>query len=240
MLKIGHVVTRPGKRLGDPLINIPVAEELETVPGIPTNQREVDWYAREYPLETVDITERPSLEWSHTMRYRGEGAIREIRKEHELVNRPLQLASRATADLEPRSEPTGQDVTELIRHKAKELGFLDVGFTAYDYRYDFQSTKGVARYPHAICLAFEQEYEPTQTIPSVPAEVVHFSTFRTMTSAALELGSYVRSLGYHAQVLHNSDSAGPVIPIVGCQRNWTLLRPRKPRRLGVVEAPSEG
>ena len=27
---------------------------------------------------------------------------------------------------------------------------------------------------------------------------------------------------------------------VGCQRNWTLLRPRKPRRLGVVEAPSEG
>ena len=213
MLKIGHVVTRPGKRLGDPPINIPVAEELETVPGIPTNQREVDWYAREYPLETVDITERPSLEWSHTMRYRGEGAIREIRKEHELVNRPLQLASRATADLEPRSEPTGQDVTELIRHKAKELGFLDVGFTAYDYRYDFQSTKGVARYPHAICLAFEQEYEPTQTIPSVPAEVVHFSTFRTMTSAALELGSYVRSLGYHAQVLHNSDSAGPVIPM---------------------------
>ena len=28
--------------------------------------------------------------------------------------------------------------------------------------------------------------------------------------------------------------------IVGCQRNWTLLRPRKPKRLGVVEAPSEG
>ena len=27
---------------------------------------------------------------------------------------------------------------------------------------------------------------------------------------------------------------------VGCQRNWTLLRPRKPKRLGVVEAPSEG
>ena len=27
---------------------------------------------------------------------------------------------------------------------------------------------------------------------------------------------------------------------VGCQRNWTLLRPREPKRLGVVEAPSEG
>ena len=30
------------------------------------------------------------------------------------------------------------------------------------------------------------------------------------------------------------------IVVVGCQRNWTLLRPRKPKRLGVVEAPSEG
>ena len=27
---------------------------------------------------------------------------------------------------------------------------------------------------------------------------------------------------------------------VGCQRNWTLMRPRKPKRLGVVKAPSEG
>ena len=32
----------------------------------------------------------------------------------------------------------------------------------------------------------------------------------------------------------------PATDCVGCQRNWTLLRPRKPRRLGVVEAPSEG
>ena len=28
--------------------------------------------------------------------------------------------------------------------------------------------------------------------------------------------------------------------IVGCQRNWTVLRSRKPKRLGVLEAPSEG
>ena len=36
----------------------------------------------------------------------------------------------------------------------------------------------------------------------------------------------------------DSGLRGP--PHVGCQRNWTLLRPRKPKRLGVVEAPSEG
>ena len=42
MLKIGHDVVRPGKRLGDAEVTIPIPEELETVPGIPLNNREVD------------------------------------------------------------------------------------------------------------------------------------------------------------------------------------------------------
>jgi hypothetical protein len=56
MLKIGHKVVRPGMYLGDAEVTISVPEELETVPGIPLNKREADWYAREYPLETMNIT----------------------------------------------------------------------------------------------------------------------------------------------------------------------------------------
>ena len=52
MLKIGHEVIRPGKAREDAPVTIPIPEELEGVPGIPLNLREVDWYAREYPLET--------------------------------------------------------------------------------------------------------------------------------------------------------------------------------------------
>ena len=63
MLKIGHEVVRPGKNVGDASVTIPVPEELETVPGIPKIQREVDWYAREYPVETMNITERASRDW---------------------------------------------------------------------------------------------------------------------------------------------------------------------------------
>ena len=37
MRKIGHVVTRPGRTLGDPPVDIPVPAEFETVPGIPQN-----------------------------------------------------------------------------------------------------------------------------------------------------------------------------------------------------------
>ena len=63
MLKIGHEVVRPGRNLGESEVTIPIPEELETTPGIPMTQREVDWYAREYPLESINITERASRDW---------------------------------------------------------------------------------------------------------------------------------------------------------------------------------
>ena len=212
MLKIGHEVVRPGKRYGEPSVTIPIPGELETVPGIPLNQREVDWYAREYPLETMNITERASRDWANTLRDR-HAEMREIRKEHDKLNSSLIMATRQTAQMEPTVEPTGEDVTQKIKDKARELGYLEVGITAYDTRYEYQSKRGFNHYPHAICLAYEQDFEPTQTIPSIDAEIVHSSTYRTQAAAGLELANYIRSLGYHAQVIHSSDATGPVIPM---------------------------
>src|ERR671914_2489703 len=125
MLKIGHEVIRPGKRYGEPSVTIPIPEELETVPGIPTNQREVDWYAREYPLETMNITERASRDWANTMRDQ-HAEMREIRKEHDKLNSSLIMATRQTAQMEPTAEPTGEDVTQQIKDKARELSYLTV------------------------------------------------------------------------------------------------------------------
>jgi epoxyqueuosine reductase len=212
MLKIGHEVVRPGKRYGEPSVTIPIPEELETVPGIPTNQREVDWYAREYPLETMNITERASRDWANTLRDQ-HAEMREIRKEHDKLNSSLIMATRQTAQMEPAAAPTGEDITQKIKDKARELGYLEVGITAYDTRYEYHSKRGFNNYPHAICLAYEQDFEPTQTIPSIDAEIVHSSTYRTQAAAGLELANYIRSLGYHAQVIHSSDATGPVIPM---------------------------
>jgi Pyruvate/2-oxoacid:ferredoxin oxidoreductase delta subunit len=193
-------------------VTISIPEELETTPGIPLNNREVDWYAKEYPLESINYTERASRDWANTLRDT-HAEMREIRKEHEKLNRGLIMAGRETADMEPTAKPTGDDVTELIKSKARELGYLEVGLTDYDHRYEFQSKRDFARYATAICLAYEQDFEPTQTIPSVDAEIVHSSTYRTQAAAGLELGNYIRSLGYHAQVIHSSDATGPVIPM---------------------------
>ncbi len=212
MLKIGHEVVRPGKYLGEESVTIQVPEELESVPGIPLTPREVDWYAREYPLETMNITERASRDWANAIRDQ-HVEMREIRKEHDRLNQPLILAARMTGDQEPTAEPTGDDVTEAIKNKARELGYIEVGITAYDHRYTYQSKKDWVKFPHAICMAYEQDFEPTQTIPSIDAEIVHSSTYRTEGAAGLEMAKYIQGLGYRAQVHSPNDNTGPYIPM---------------------------
>ena len=213
MLKIGHEVVRPGRHFTDEAVTIGIPEELATTPGVPLNQREVDWYSREYPLESMNITERASRDWANTLRDQ-HVEMREIRKEHEKLNRPLIMAARASSELEPTAEPTGEDVTEVIKAKARQLGFVEVGITAFDPRYSYASKKNQSVfYQHFIAMAYEQDFEPTQTIPSVDAEIVHSSTYRTEGAAALELGNFIRGLGYHAQVSGSGDAVGPYIPL---------------------------
>ena len=212
MLKIGHEVVRPGKFIGDDPVTIRVPEELETAPGIPLNDREVDWYAREYPLESQNRSERASHEWNIAIREQYV-QLHEIRKEHDKLNHTLIVASRESAELEPTGETTGEDVTEVIKDRARKLGFLEVGYTAYDPRYEYKHKRGVTDLPTAICLVSEQDFESTQTIPSVDAEIVHHSIYRTATAAALKLGDFIRSLGYRAHIIPDNDTSGPVIPM---------------------------
>ena len=211
MLKIGHKVVRPGKIYGDDSVTIPVPEELVTVPGIPLNNREVDWYSREYPLESQNVSERAAGDWSIAIRDQ-HPEMREIRKEHYRLNRHLVEAGRLTAEMEPTADPSGEDVSDLIKDRARQLGYIEVGFTVYDPRYEYKHKRGFTELPTAICLAYEQDFEPTQTIPSVDAEIVHSSTYRTQAAAGLELGNFIRSLGYRAHVIHSSDATGPMIP----------------------------
>ena len=213
MLKIGHEVVRPGKRYGEDPVVIPVPEELETEPGIPLRDREVDWYAREQPLESQTMSERASSDWLINIYQTEHAETWQVLVEHDQLDCRLVKETRKTADMEPAAEPTGEDVTQLIKDKARQLGYIEVGFTAYDPRYEYKHLRGYTQLPTAICLAYQQDYEPTQTIPSLQAEIVHSSAYRTQAAAGLKLGDFIRSLGYRAHVIHSNDAPGPMIPM---------------------------
>ncbi|MDP6050674.1 MAG: hypothetical protein QGE99_06375 [SAR202 cluster bacterium] len=204
-------MTRPGRTTGDVDVEIKVAEELATVPGIPKIDSDVDFYSRNYPLETQNIEKSADREWVWTV-YSGE--IYEYRKHHDEANKPLVEAAFVSGDLPPTSDPIeGKDVTKEIREKAKSLGFGEVGFTKYDRKYTYKSKKGWVKYQHAICLALEQDYWQTQTIPSMEAEFAHFGTYEEEGAYAIELAEYIRSLGYSAQIHSPNDNSAAYIPM---------------------------
>ena len=61
--KIGHVVRRPGRIHGGPDVEIPVAEDLVSQPGIPQRPTDISFYSRTEPLETQDITKAADRKW---------------------------------------------------------------------------------------------------------------------------------------------------------------------------------
>ncbi len=210
MLKIGHYVERPGLKPKDAPVTIPVAEELESVPGIPQNPADVDWYSREYPEETQQVEYTADREWANTVLT---PEAKEFKELHEKVMEPIYKRIRVSGDIEPTAQPTGEDVTEKIKAKAQELGYREVGIVKYDHRYTYKSVKHFVKYEHAICLMMEQDYEQTQSAPSMDAEHGHFGTYEMQGIAGQRLADYVRSLGYHAQIHGPSNHNAVTIPM---------------------------
>ena len=68
---VHHVVARSGRTLSHPPVEIPVADDLVTTPGIPLRQQDVDFYSRNYPLESQNIEKAADREWVWTV-YSGE------------------------------------------------------------------------------------------------------------------------------------------------------------------------
>ena len=209
--EIHHTVKRPGRTQDHEPVEIPVAEELATVPGIVKKDNDVAWYSRNYPIVSQNVEKAADREWTWTV-YTGE--MYEYRKLHDEVNKPLVEAAYVSGDIVPTGTvESGRDVTEEIRQKARELGFGEVGFTKYDRKYAYKRKKAWVKYEHAICLALEQDYWQTQTIPSMEAEFAHFGTYEEEGALALDLSDFIRDLGYRAQVHSPNDNSAAYIPM---------------------------
>ena len=88
-----------------------------------------------------------------------------------------------------------------------------MGFTRHDRHYTFSGKKRWAKFEHAVCLAYEQDYRMTQTGPDPEADQARFETYEAEQAGCLKLAEYIRSRGYHAQVHDGYDCSGPYIPL---------------------------
>ena len=208
---ISHVVRRPGRKPGDADVEIPVAADLASVPGIPVIDADVSFYSRVEPLKSQAVEKSAEQRWAETI-YTDD--VAEYKKGHYTRVKPLVDAAAGSGDLEPTAEPVpGRDVTDDIRRKARELGFGEVGFTRYDRRYTYVSNKSWVKFTHTVCLALEQDYDQTQSIPSIEAEYAHFGSYELAGGLCLELAAFIRDLGYRAQIHSPNDTSSPYIPM---------------------------
>ena len=213
--RVGHYVTRPGKERGDDDITFPVAKDLQKPPSSLQRDIEVSFYAREYPLESFALEQSASAEWADAVRRDFSPETADLYDEFQDGMKPVLEWIRSSGDLEPTAEPSGADVTESIRDKARELGYGEVGFTRFDRRYLYQIRRqGVrADLPHAICLALEQDRAATQTMPSLEAEKAQGEAYKRQAELAMKLVDHIRALGYRAQVSGPTWHFGPMIPM---------------------------
>ena len=206
---VHHVVVRSGRKEAEPDLEIPVADDIASVPGTPLRERDVSFFSREYPLESQTIEKGADRVWIWSV-YTKEAS--EFRKQHDSRVKPLVAEAKVSGDLSPTGQPDQQDdITEAIRKKAWGMGFGEVGFTKFDRRYVFASKKRWSKFEHAICLAYEQDYEKTQSIPSMDAEETHYGTYEIEGKIAIDLAAYIRSKGYRAQIHNPSDHSASVI-----------------------------
>mgnify|MGYP001418365085 CR=1 FL=1 len=209
--KLSHIVKRHGRTPADHDVEIPVAEDLASVPGIPMREDDVSFYSRTEPIEVNSIENSADRDWAWTV-YTPD--VHSYLEGHYARMKPLIEKAASSADIEPTAQPEpGRDVTEDIRTMARSLGFGEVGFTRLDRRHVYKAKKQWAKYPHAICLAYEQDYESTQTLPSLAAEEAHYGTYEIETALGFDLADYIRDLGYRAQVYHPLDGSAVLIPM---------------------------
>ena len=208
---ISHTVKRPGRRAWDTTIEIPVPADLATVPGIPLRPVDVAFYSREHPLESQAVDHSADRQWAVVHQSRD---IDDFRKAHDERMEPMYQEGLVSADVEPAGTPVeGEDLTAGIRHFARELGFGEVGFTKHDRHYTYSGKKRWAKFEHAICLAYEQDYRMTQSGPSPEADQARFETYEFEQAGCLKLAEYIRDRGYRAQVHDGYDCSGPYIPM---------------------------
>jgi ferredoxin len=209
--QVSHKVTRPGRTHGDADITISVADELITTPGIPKKESDLSFYSRTYPLESQTIEKTADRDWTWSV---FSDEVSEYLTKHIETTKPMVDIAEKSATLDPTGTPDPSiDMVEAIRLKARELGFGEVGFTRYDRRYTFKVKKGWVKFEHAICLALEQDYRQTQTIPSMEAEYAHYGTYEDENRLGIILAEYIRELGYHAQIHSPNDNSAAYIPM---------------------------
>ena len=201
-----------------PAPNLDTPESLRTVPGISRDEAAAKRAHADAPLYSFNALY--SKEIFRLNRFLWRMALPELPRFHR-IDRALNeiIAQQPPA---PPPKVAAQALTDDLRTEARRFGLSAIGFAPYDPKYTFAEV--LAPRPEGatitaarggppdqgsviVCL-LEQDWEATQTIPSLRAEREAIRTYEGMVERAVPLARLLHSKGFRADV------GGPTGPSV--------------------------
>jgi epoxyqueuosine reductase len=183
--------------LGPRSLAIPdLPAELRTAPGIPRDAAAEDTAFEERPLQRWTQVHAEATEfilrhsWFSRM-INLPGKMRYAR----LVAKPVRWAR----PVEPAEGVDGAELTRRLKESAARLGMSAIGVAPHDPKYFFGPYLGDGDGGRVIVCMLEQNWEATQTIPSLRAERAHNNTYERLITMADRLADELRKLGYSAR-----------------------------------------
>jgi ferredoxin len=112
--------------------------------------------------------------------------------------RALREVARKTRRGNENVERTPAGLTAHIKKHAAALGLSAIGIARYNPLYTFGPYVGENPGDHVIVCVLEQNWEATQSIPSLRAEIAHFVTYGRQQPMVQQLADEIERLGFRA------------------------------------------
>jgi ferredoxin len=108
-------------------------------------------------------------------------------------------SGRRAAGPPQRMPMTPEALTAVVKKRAAEIGINAVGVAPYDPKYVWEPFLDKYVGDRVVVCVLEQNYEATQTAPSLRAERAALAAYGTLYKMENVLADYIRDLGYTAR-----------------------------------------
>ena len=168
---------------------------LRSVPGIVRHPDLEDKAYADHPLHSFHHNYGGSVVWSLGKLWRS------VLPVGPRLMRAIAHVQQRNAEAPAGGQParSAEQLTRAVREQATALGISAIGVADYDEKYTFTPLGEPLGGHHVIVCVLEQNWESTQTLPSVRGERTALSTNAELMELAARLAASIRAAGYQAR-----------------------------------------
>jgi ferredoxin len=119
------------------------------------------------------------------------------------ARRGIRATERATITAEPNGQLSPAELTTALKRYCADIGMTAVGIAQYNPVYTFAEAAGKHSLDRVIVCILEQNFEATQTAPSMTAERAAFAAYAGLMERTARVAGYLHELGYRAEAHDN-------------------------------------